>query len=56
MPISRKGGIRKKKGCFFHRLFRKNNVFLYLGVVKILKLMGMYGDPSKGFSKLNNTI
>ncbi|MGE6619032.1 hypothetical protein ACQKFJ_25505, partial [Bacillus mycoides] len=27
-----------------HRLLRKNNVFLYLGVVLFLKLMGM-GSP-----------
>ncbi|WP_216637454.1 hypothetical protein, partial [Bacillus cereus] len=29
---------------------RKNNVFLYLGVVKSLKLMGMYGEALKEVS------
>ncbi|MEK4677899.1 DUF4158 domain-containing protein [Bacillus sp. FSL K6-2944] len=27
-----------------YSLLRKNNVFLYLGVVKMLKLMGMYRE------------
>ncbi|MGG0724687.1 hypothetical protein, partial [Bacillus mycoides] len=37
--------IHKKRHPFSISLFRKNNVFLHLEVVKIFKLMGMYGDP-----------
>ncbi|MBG9667189.1 hypothetical protein ABE21_15160, partial [Bacillus thuringiensis] len=34
-------------------LLRKNNVFLYLGVVEILKLMGMYREAYYGLQLLN---